>query len=103
MIYCRLKRQSNVSLSSIMLVNGVNDMRNELAGTKSLSVVAMDQLGELDAWWLWPQRIPMGNLTLLVGDQDAGKSRVAWDLAARASRGDAWPDGEANPMGAGSV
>src|SRR5947207_14663595 len=42
--------------------------------------------------WLWPGRIPLGNVTLLVSDPGAGKSLVALDIAARVSRGAPWPD-----------
>jgi len=42
--------------------------------------------------WLWPGRIPLGKLTLLAGDPGLGKSFVTLDLAARVSRGEAWPD-----------
>ena len=42
--------------------------------------------------WLWPGRIPLGKLTLLAGDPGLGKSFVTLDIAARVSRGDAWPD-----------
>jgi hypothetical protein len=41
--------------------------------------------------WLWPGRIPLGKLTLLAGDPGLGKSFVTLDIAARVSRGDAWP------------
>lgn len=42
--------------------------------------------------WLWPGRIPLGKLTLLVGDPGLGKSFVTLDIASRVSRGAAWPD-----------
>lgn len=42
--------------------------------------------------WLWPGRVPIGKLTLLAGDPGLGKSFVTLDVAARVSRGDAWPD-----------
>jgi hypothetical protein len=42
--------------------------------------------------WLWPGRIPLGKVTLLAGDPGLGKSFVTLDLAARVSRGQAWPD-----------
>jgi hypothetical protein len=45
--------------------------------------------------WLWPGRIPAGKLTLLVGDPGLGKSLLTADMAARLTRGDAWPDGQA--------
>ncbi len=42
--------------------------------------------------WLWPGRIPMGKLTMLVGDPGLGKSLIALDVAARVTRGLPWPD-----------
>jgi putative DNA primase/helicase len=42
--------------------------------------------------WLWPGCIPLGKLTLLAGDPGLGKSFVTLDIAARVSRGEAWPD-----------
>jgi hypothetical protein len=45
--------------------------------------------------WLWPGRIPLGNLTLLAGDPDAGKSLVTLDMAARVSTATPWPDEQA--------
>jgi putative DNA primase/helicase len=43
--------------------------------------------------WLWHQRIPLGKLTLFVGDPGKGKSLVTVDIAARMSRGTRFPDG----------
>jgi hypothetical protein len=42
--------------------------------------------------WLWPNRIPLAKLTLLIGDPGAGKSLLAADLAARVSAALPWPD-----------
>lgn len=42
--------------------------------------------------WLWPGRIALGKLTLIAGDPGLGKSFLTLDLAARVSRGSAWPD-----------
>jgi putative DNA primase/helicase len=47
--------------------------------------------------WLWPDRIPLGGVTLLVGDPGLGKSLLTLDLAARLSRGASWPDGSELP------
>jgi hypothetical protein len=41
--------------------------------------------------WLWPDRIPLGKLTLLIGDPGLGKSLLAADLAARVSAGLPFP------------
>lgn len=41
--------------------------------------------------WLWPGRIALGKVTLLVGDPGLGKSLVTIALAAHVSRGTSWP------------
>jgi len=43
--------------------------------------------------WLWPNRIPLGRLTLLAGVPGLGKSFVTCDLAARITTGADFPDG----------
>jgi hypothetical protein len=53
--------------------------------------------------WLWPGRIPIGKVTLLVGDPGLGKSLVALDVAARVSRGAAWPDAAMGEGGRGKA
>lgn len=53
--------------------------------------------------WLWPGRIPLGKLTLLAGDPGLGKSFVTMDMAARVSRGEAWPDAPEVKQPAGSA
>jgi hypothetical protein len=45
-----------------------------------------------DQPWLWPGRIPLGEVTLLVGDPGVGKSLLALDVAARVTQGAPWPD-----------
>lgn len=52
--------------------------------------------------WLWPGLLPLGKLSLFCGDPGLGKSFVTCDLAARVSRGGAWPNGDAT-QSAGSV
>lgn len=53
--------------------------------------------------WLWPNRIPLGKLTLLAGDPGLGKSFVTMDMAARVSRGAVWPDDSTKRQTVGSV
>jgi hypothetical protein len=53
--------------------------------------------------WLWPGRLALGELSLLEGDPDQGKSFVALDLCARLSAGRAWPDGTPAPAPAAAV
>ena len=43
--------------------------------------------------WLWPKRIPLGRITLLVGRPGEGKSFLTTDAAARVTTGTPWPDG----------
>ncbi len=53
--------------------------------------------------WLWPDRIPYGKLTLLVGDPGVGKSFLTLDLAARLSTGIPWPDLRDAPIEPGNT
>ncbi len=59
----------------------------EIAGAVRLTDVAPTSIG-----WLWPGRIPLGRVTLLVSDPGLGKSLLTLDIAARVSRGAPWPD-----------
>jgi hypothetical protein len=49
--------------------------------------------------WLWPGRLALGRITLLVGRPGEGKSFLTTDLAARVSTGRPWPDGSAGSQG----
>ena len=53
--------------------------------------------------WLWPNRVPLGKLTLLVGDPEQGKSFLTLDMAARITRGRGWPDQPKQRAPRGSV
>jgi archaellum biogenesis ATPase FlaH len=41
--------------------------------------------------WLWPGRIPLGELTMIVGDPGLGKSQICASLAAIVTNGGLWP------------
>jgi hypothetical protein len=62
-------------------------------GARFLSDVAKS-----DCQWLWPGRIPLGCVTVLIGDPGVGKSLIALDIAARVTRGAPWPDAPPNPQ-----
>jgi hypothetical protein len=49
--------------------------------------------------WLWPQRIPLGCVTVFAGRQGLGKSFATIDWASRVSKGIPWPDGATCPTG----
>jgi hypothetical protein len=69
---------------------------------EGLVLASLADLPTEEMKWLWPGRIALGSVTLLVGYPDVGKSYVALDIAARVSRGAEWPDGAASE-GAGRV
>lgn len=49
--------------------------------------------------WLWPGRVPLGRISLLVGRPGEGKSFLTTDMSARVSTGRTWPDGSPCPCG----
>src|SRR6266513_4467591 len=49
--------------------------------------------------WLWPGRIALGKLTLLIGDPGLGKSLLTAGIASCVSRGTSFPDGAACEVG----
>jgi hypothetical protein len=55
-----------------------------------IGVIMADVQAE-EVTWLWERRIPLGKLTILEGDPDKGKSVITMDLAARVTRGLAFP------------
>lgn len=52
--------------------------------------------------WLWPNRFPLGKLSLIVGDPEKGKSMLSLYMAGQVSTGRAWVDAP-NPNPPGSV
>lgn len=55
-------------------------------------IINMEDVEPEPVEWLWPGRIAIGKLHLIVGDAGLGKSTVTCDLAARISAGREWPD-----------
>lgn len=53
--------------------------------------------------WLWPGRIAMGKVTMIVGDPGLGKSFITLDIASRVSTGSTWPDAQSETNPAGGV
>lgn len=66
------------------------------------ALVNLDDIEARAVDWLWPGRIPLGKLSMIVGDPGLGKTLVTCDMAARASIGRDWPDCD-NPNGAVGV
>ncbi len=62
------------------------------SGAQEAGLQPLDFLIQQPPDWLWPNRIPLGKLTLIAGYPSSGKTSVALDVAARVSRGAAAPD-----------
>lgn len=58
---------------------------------RRLSTVAAEEIE-----WLWPGRLALGELTLIMGDGGNGKSTCTRDLAARLTVGGSFPEGGAH-------
>ena len=73
-----------------------------LSGTELKSGPVLTCLADVEpreVSWLWPGRLPLGRLSLLVGRPGEGKSFLTADAAARVSTGTPWPDGSTCPRG----
>ena len=92
------------------------DLRERLEPARTRPISAARKTERADAWrpnlvcmanvaprpvdWLWPGRIPLGRISLLVGMPGAGKSYLTCDIASRVSTGTPWPDGSDCQRGA---
>jgi len=67
----------------------------------SPNFVCMADVPPEEVRWLWPNRIPLGKLTIIAGDPGLGKSYMVLDIIARVSKGFPWPDapGSDAPLG----
>ncbi|MCA9306583.1 MAG: AAA family ATPase, partial [Phycisphaerales bacterium] len=66
-------------------------------------LVRMSDVRPVPLRWLWPDRVPLGKLTLIAGDPGRGKSLLTIDIAARITTGRAFPDGTHCSHGPGGV
>ncbi|HEX4792400.1 MAG TPA: bifunctional DNA primase/polymerase [Humisphaera sp.] len=69
---------------------------------RSLIPIDIKNMRNEEVKWVWPDKIPQG-LVILIGDGKVGKGLALCEIAARVSRGAAWPDGAANDGGPGQV
>ncbi len=67
--------------------------------SRELKITQLDQIPPASTDWVWDQRIPEGELTLLAGREGGGKSTIAYELAAQLSRGDLAGDFYDQPSG----
>jgi putative DNA primase/helicase len=59
-------------------------------------LMRLEQIDGAEINWLWPDRIPLGHVTIVAGASGSGKSMLAAELAAHVSSGAMWP-GAAGP------
>lgn len=62
------------------------------ANARRLNMSAASKIEPENITWLWKDILPIGKLTLFVGQPKKGKSFATVDIAARASRGVDWAD-----------
>ena len=56
-----------------------------------LTLIRASKVAEHGVVWVWPGLIPVGKVTLIVGDPGLGKSLLTTMMAAKVSTGGAWP------------
>jgi hypothetical protein len=78
--------------------NGTPDWTDDELGLIRLASVEIVPLE-----WLWPNRVPLGKITVVAGDGGVGKSFMTLAWAAVVSRGAVWPDAPSVPVPAGHV
>ncbi|HVA45590.1 MAG TPA: AAA family ATPase [Pirellulales bacterium] len=71
--------------------------------TAPCELLRLDEIDGADTHWLWPDRLPVGHVTVVAGEAGSGKSLLAADLAARVSSGTAWPEAVAGDTLPGPV
>jgi hypothetical protein len=82
------------------LSGGISSGLAEHGAGSNLVIKRMSDVPMKPIDWLWKNRIAKGKVTVLAGEGGLGKTTVLLDIAARTSRGNAWPDGEGRaPVG----
>ena len=71
--------------------------------TDTLVVSRLEHVESRQVQWLWPDRIPLGKLTIIAGNPGLGKSLLAIDIGARVSTGTPFVDCRDTRNRAGSV
>jgi len=74
--------------------DGIVNLLNTVAsiGSEDGILRTLSDIEARDVSWLWKNHIPLGEITLLVGDPGVGKSYFSYFLSAQISKGGSWPD-----------
>jgi putative DNA primase/helicase len=70
---------------------------------EELGLIHLSTVKSVELEWLWPNRIPLGKLSILAGEGGLGKSFMSLDLATIISRGATWPDDPVKNVRQGDV
>lgn len=65
----------------------------------ALSILDADKITARNIDMIWPDRLARGKHTAMAGLGGKGKSQLLYDIAARITKGAAWPDGGRAPKG----
>lgn len=71
----------------VVPVPEVKDEKNEDAGHRIVSFTRASDIKPRPVHWLWEDRVALGTLALLAGREGIGKSTIAYDIAARITKG----------------
>lgn len=74
----------------------------DVKGESPLKFTTLSTVASKDIQWFWPNRIPAGMFSMIVGNPGIGKSFITMDIAAKVTTGDKWPDA-INTIEPGSV
>ena len=100
---CSRQTEDGITMSSADPAVGANPefasaSQPPASGRKPLPpIVALSQVAPQPLRWLSPGRLAAGKITILDGDPGLGKSTLLCEFAARISRGEPLPGGEAAP------
>jgi hypothetical protein len=80
----------------------VRALRNAAADTRRITTERADKIAPRKLRWLWPDRIPLGKVTVFAGLPGQGKSLATVDIGARLTTAREYPDCP-NPLPASEV
>lgn len=64
----------------------------KITRSSGLEVIPFSAIAPEILQWLWPERIPLGKIVLIIGDPGLGKSTITIWLIAQVTSGGEWPD-----------
>ena len=73
------------------LVSGLNDLQEKIEPKSKIKKLALDTMSIEPDRYLWPQMLPLGELTVLAGEAGIGKTMLLLDIAAKVTTGNPFP------------